>query len=438
MNSILVAAASSGQGKTTVTTGLIKHLTDEDMDIAPFKCGPDYIDTAHLAKAAGKKARNLDSVMMGRDAMFQVYSKGAASDMGIVEGAMGFFDGIDPLTFKGSSYDIAKSLNIPVLLVLDCSSMSYSAAAVLRGIASMGEDVRFAGVVLNNIASSRHEKLVIDAVKNHTEFEIIGSIPRGEEAVTPSRHLGIQTAMEQEESYFAACAKMVKANVNTELLLEKSRVRPIRMNSLTYTAPDKKAFIAMDEAFQFYYQENLDVLEDMGYEIKFFSPLKNETVEGADFVYLGGGYPELHAKELAKNKKTMESIKSFSDNGGKLYAECGGMMYLSKGIHTAKGFSRMTGIFDAECEMCEKRQALGYVRAKLVADCSFGKVGQINIGHEFHYSKLRKSAETPMYELTRVTDGKKSSDGMMKNNTFASYTHLHFLADDTFIKIFLR
>ncbi|MGE4266388.1 MAG: cobyrinate a,c-diamide synthase [Deferribacterales bacterium] len=432
-SSFIIAADKSGSGKTTLTTGIIRYLTRTGRTVAPFKCGPDYIDTLHLERASGRKAYNLDSVMLSRETVRNVYAHGCkGADAAVIEGVMGVLDGISHTDFKGSSADIAAITDVPCILVVDCSGSSYTAAAVVRGITELGK-MRIAGVVLNNIASDRHALLVRSAVETHTDCKVLGTLPRNSENLLGSRHLGIKTAMEIDDSYLDMCADFASANVDVDGLLSLcSAERPACVQEPA-VKPDRVAYVAYDKAFQFYYNSNMEFLTSQGFDVKFFSPLAGDGIDGADFVYIGGGYPELYAKELSESR-TAKIIKDYAENGGKLYAECGGLMYLSRGIHTDGGFFPMAGIFDCETRMCARRQALGYVRAELVKDCIMGAGGQSNVGHEFHYSAMEGYSGEYAYKLTRITDGKISRDGLIYKNTFAAYTHLHFLCDNPLIK----
>jgi cobyrinic acid a,c-diamide synthase len=432
-SSFMVAADKSGSGKTTLTTGIIRYLTRTGRTVAPFKCGPDYIDTLHLEKASGRKAYNLDSVMLTPETVRSVYADGCMdADAAVIEGVMGVLDGVSHRDFRGSSADVAAIADVPCVLVVDCSGSSYTAAAVIRGIAELGK-MRIAGVVLNNIASERHAFLVRSAVETHTDCKVLGTLPKNSENLLGSRHLGIKTAMEIDESYLDACADFASSNVNIDELMTLCRAeRPAAKSSVAAT-PSKVAYVAYDKAFQFYYNSNIEFLASAGYDVRYFSPLSGEGIDGADFVYIGGGYPELYAETLAKSP-TAKVLKDYAESGGKLYAECGGLMFLSRGIHTDSGFFPMAGVFDCETRMCARRQALGYVRAELVRDCIMGTAGQANTGHEFHYSAMEGWKGDFAYRLTRVTDGKTSGDGLVYKNTFAAYTHLHFLCENPLIK----
>jgi cobyrinic acid a,c-diamide synthase len=371
--------------------------------------------------------------MCSEDAVREIFAeKSFDADISVVEGAMGILDGVFAEDFYGSSAHVANVLKIPVLLVLDCSGSSFTPSAMVKGLNELLEtDIK--AVVLNNIASERHEFLVRSAIEKYTDVKVIGSIPKNPEQLLGSRHLGIKTAFEVDEQYLDNCAEIVRMNIDTDTLLEitESEVSiPVKEKTVSKT---KTAYVAYDEAFQFYYNSNIEWLENQGLDIKYFSPLNGDKIEDADFVYLGGGYPEIHAEKLSKNITTLSSVKEYVENGGILYAECGGLMYLTNGIYVDDVYYPMAGVIDADCRMCKRRQALGYARATLKNDCIMGKAGQSNIGHEFHYSALENYDGDFVYSLERVSDGKKSEDGILYKNCFAAYTHMHFLSDGTLV-----
>lgn len=431
ISSFLIAADKSGAGKTTLTTGIIRYLAQKGMTTAPFKCGPDYIDTLHLQRAALQKSYNLDTVMLSEQTVKNVFAMGChGAHAAVIEGAMGIFDGVDAHNFRGSSAHIASVLDVPVVLTVDCAGSSFTPAAVIKGIQSLLKSP-IKGVILNNIASARHAMLVRSAIETHTDAEVVGILPKNSDKLVASRHLGLKTALELDDVYLDVCAGFVEDNVDMTSILELCRIKRPKFIHQPDKKPVKKAYIAYDRAFQFYYNANIEYLSHQGFEIKYFSPLEGETPEDADFIYLGGGYPELYAQALSN--ETAEFIKDYAENGGYIYAECGGLMYLTKGIYGADGYYEMAGVIDASCRMCDRRQALGYVHAEVVKDCLMGTQGEHNIGHEFHYSALEDYHGEFCYTLTRITDGKKSGDGIAYKNTFASYTHLHFMSDNPLI-----
>lgn len=429
----MVAADKSGSGKTTLTTGLIRHYASHGRVVAPFKCGPDYIDTLHLERACGRKAYNLDTVMLTDETVRQVYAMGCGgADVAVTEGVMGIFDGVSAENFRGSSADVAAALGLPVVLVVDCSGSSFTAAAMIKGIQTLSK-AKIVGVVLNNIASSRHELLVRSAVEAHTDAAVLGVLPKDQDRLIQSRHLGIKTALEADEEYYDMCASFVAEHTDTDKIISLGQADRPNYTITENISNGKTVWIAYDEAFQFYYNSNLAYLAQKSFDIRFFSPLKGETPQEGGLLYLGGGYPEVHAEKLAEISTTAKWIREYAVNGGYIYAECGGLMYLSRGIHTDGGFYPMASVIDAECRMCGRRQALGYVRAELKNDCIIGRKGAYNIGHEFHYSALEKYDGAFAYNITRVTDGKMSEDGIIFKNVFAAYTHLNFMCDKPLI-----
>ncbi len=423
MKGFLIAADKSGSGKTTITTGIIYSLKKSGYKIAPFKCGPDYIDTLHLSKASGNKANNLDTVLLKEKELKNIFNKACSGkDIAIAEGVMGLFDGIGYKNFHGSSYEVASLLNLPIILIVNASSASFSIAATIKGFEHLCNNANIAGVILNNVASENHKKLLVNSIDSHTKVKVIGSIPKQKEKILNSRHLGIKTAFEISENYFEKCSNLVKQHVDLDFLKNLQIKNTVLENSYNEKChkKEKKCYVAYDEAFNFYYQANFDRIKSLGYEIIFFSPLKNETADNADFIYLGGGYPEIYAKQLSKNKKFLNSIKTHFEKNKPMIAECGGMMVLTKGIHMGNNFYEMTGIFDSETIMTEKRQALGYVKAELD--------GKEFIGHEFHYSKLVNNKENLILNITKITTGKKTNDGFFKKKTLATYVHFHFMS----------
>ncbi|WP_022670048.1 cobyrinate a,c-diamide synthase [Hippea alviniae] len=426
----IIAADRSGSGKTTITVGLLHTLKEKGYSIAPFKCGPDYIDTAHLTCASGSFAYNLDSIMLSRAELKDTFFENLIqADIGIVEGVMGLFDGIESYTFKASTYDIAKILNLPVVIVIDASKCSASIVASVKGFEELAREIKINGVIINNIGSSIHEKLVRDAIRNHSSLKILGIIPKNRELTLRSRHLGLKVAEETEKEEYEKIAEHIGKYANIDEIIRLSEIEFEYEIKHATTIKSKTALIAYDKAFNFYYQNNLRELEKMGYNLKFFSPLKNETVDNADFVYLGGGYPELYAERLSKSVKTIKSIAEHINSDKPLIAECGGMMLLSEGIYIDDEFYKMAKVFNVKIKMSKRRKALGYVKVKdLTKTFLEGPV----FGHEFHYSYYTQIDEQFSFELKKLTDGTVYKDGLMKNRAIASY--VHFLFSKKFLK----
>lgn len=444
MNGFLIAGDKSGAGKTTITTGIISSFKRRGLSVAPFKCGPDYIDTLHLGFAANCFAHNLDSVMLEESALRKIFMTATkGKDIAIAEGVMGLFDGIRPENFFGSSYQVASMVNLPIILVLNTASTSYSIAAILKGFDSLCTDTTIAGVILNNIASDNHENLLREAITMYTDIPIVGCVRRQKDLILGSRHLGIKTALEVDDAYLTACADLVDMYIDMDFLQNLSTSNKYCNNSnenkdiATNTKSNKTCYIAYDKAFNFYYEANLIELRERGYQIKLFSPLNNETVEKADFVYIGGGYPEIYAKEISENTAFLNSIKIYVESGKPLLAECGGMMILTEGISTEEGYFPMAGFFSAKSEMTKKRQALGYINAAVKEEMIKSFRGIQYIGHEFHYSKLYDIKEPYLFTLKKLTTGTEKEDGFYKKRTLASYAHFHFASTPSILDVVL-
>ncbi|AEA34553.1 cobyrinate a,c-diamide synthase [Hippea maritima] len=421
--SFLIAADRSNSGKTTITLGILSFLKKHNLSVAGFKCGPDYIDTLHLTRVSGSPAYNLDTIFETPQELKTTFSLAMNNvDVGVVEGVMGYFDGIDYATFKGSSYEVASILNLPVFLVLDVSGSSYSVASIVKGIVGLSKNAKVGGVILNNVASPLHESMVKSSIEYHTGIQVVGALKKGELPSLPSRHLGVYTALEVDDDFYDDLAKRVGLSVDIDRIIDVSNYQSD--TAVIYKTKEqpknKKAFVAFDEAFSFYYQHNLDYLAKLGYEVCFFSPMKDEAVDGADFVYLGGGYPELYADRLSSSKNTINSIVEYVNSDKPMLAECGGMIYLTKGIAKDGRFFDFCGVFDAACEMTKKREALGYVSVEGLGLRFSG------IGHEFHYSRLRSVNEPYAFKIKKLTTKSEYLDGFVKNRTISSYTHFYF------------
>ncbi len=392
--------------------------------VQPFKVGPDFIDPGHHTQICGRSSRNLDSYIMGEKGILETFkraSKGA--DFCIIEGVMGLYDGLDATEIASTAH-VAKILDVPVLLVVDARGASRSIAAVVKGFSEF-DRVNIQGIILNNAGSERHVKLVRDSLSEAgIRTPVVGSLPKNNELSIPSRHLGLHIAGEN--------------SLNTQLLsefIEKNvEMETIKNIASTYTVPDVeikeprgifnvRIGIAQDSAFCFYYQDSLDALKIMGAECIFFSPMSDKLPQ-VDGLYLGGGYPELYAKEL-ESSGTRRQIRKAADDGMPIYGECGALMYLNETLTTDRTY-RMAGILGAGSMMTDKLQALGYAEAEVTSDSLIAGKGTIIRGHEFHYSVTECGRDTRFaYRMKRgkgIVDGK---DGLMEHNTLASYMHTH-------------
>ncbi|MBF0540355.1 MAG: cobyrinate a,c-diamide synthase [Nitrospirae bacterium] len=415
----LIAATHSGAGKTTVSLGLMAALKKRGLTVQPFKCGPDFIDTGLHGLVCGKSSHNLDLYMCGRDYVTDLFNRKVQSaDISIVEGVMGLFDG-----GESSSAALAKALDIPIILIIDAKSMAQSAGAVLYGFLNYDKDVNIAGVIINNIGSPRHQKMVEEGLVGLSSIPILGFLPKNPDIVIPNRHLGLYTAYDNpiDDILLSRLIEHIEGNIDIDRLVGAYCICPMGQVLHAPTLPIIKIAVAMDKAFCFYYEENLQLLRNNGAEIVLFSPINDSVLpEGIDAVYLGGGYPELYGEQLSSNHTMINSIKGFAESGGVIYAECGGFVYLTQGIYDVDGgFSPLAGIFPVKARMKKGRAYLGYREVVLKRDTIIGKKGDILRGHEFHYSEI----EAMPKEIERVYN---ISEGFMIKNCLGSYVHIHF------------
>ncbi len=438
---LIIAGTSSGVGKTTVTLAILAALRQRGRRVQPFKAGPDFIDPSHHTAATGRPSRNLDGWMLGADLNRAIFTKAAAdADISIIEGMMGLFDGSSPVNEIGSTAEIAKQLDAPVLLVIDGSAMARSAAAMVSGYAQFDPALRVAGVLFNRVSSEGHYQLLKEAVELHTNVAVVGYL-RPDQAVTiTDRHLGLVTAMERGTGeLYDRLAKAAAETIDLDLVeelaqsagnLEASSVSPSVMRRAEKPV---RVGVAYDPAFCFYYQDNLELFEAAGAEVVKFSPLNDQVLPDVTMLYLGGGYPELYGEKLTGNVAMREAIRAFAERGGTIYAECGGMMYLTQAIRDFKGQSHdMVGLFPAEAVMKKSGLTLGYRTVELSQTCILGVSGVIARGHEFHYSTLVPRG--PLDFACSLSDARgdsKGRDGLVLDNVLALYTHLHFASQPT-------
>ncbi|MEP6932368.1 MAG: cobyrinate a,c-diamide synthase [Nitrospirota bacterium] len=440
---LVIAGTHSGVGKTTVTLAIMAALHQQGRRVQPFKVGPDFIDPGHHHAVTGLPSRNLDGWMLGEAINRDIFARAAAdADLSLIEGMMGLFDGSSPVNEVGSTAELAKQLDAPVLLVIDGSAMARSTAAMVSGYAKFDPGLRVVGVLFNRVSSDGHYKLLKEAVEQETDVVAVGYL-RPDPAVTISdRHLGLVTAMEQETGeLYSRLAKAAEETV--DLGRVETLARSCR--ELTAAVPQSvkrshgrsvRIGVAQDLAFCFYYPDNLELLEAEGVELVKFSPMNDQVLPEVDMLYLGGGYPELHGERLAGNVTMRTAIRKFAEQRGTIYAECGGMMYLTQAIHDFAGtVHEMVGLFPAESVMRTQSLTMGYRTMELSQDCILGASGTIARGHEFHYSTLvPKGTLDYACVLRDVREDLKGSDGLVVGNTLALYTHLHFASQPQMAK----
>ncbi len=423
---LVIAGTHSGCGKTTLTLGIMAALRRRGILIHPFKCGPDFIDPTLHQLVSGQVSRNLDVRMCGPDYVRDCFcSRVAAGGLAIVEGVMGLFDGA-----RGSAAHLARLLGLPVILVVDVRSAAESVAAVIRGFESVDPQVRVAGVILNRVGSQRHEALIRAAVRRWCTAEIIGAIPADARISLPARHLGLHMGSEVnlDIDHLAGIVTKHLDCARLERLGRQAQVCQWVPPAEDKTAASGQAVrlgVAWDEAFCFYYQDNLDMLAAAGAELCPFSPLHDRCLpRGLAGLYFGGGYPELHGAALAANREMRTSIRRFAGRGYPVYGECGGLMYLSQAIVDTSGTPHaMVGLFPAQVRMHRRLQSLGYRDVELTRPTLLGPRGQCCRGHEFHYSRMEPLPAT-VARAYRLGDGRR--EGYQVGNSLGSYVHLHW------------
>lgn len=433
---IVIAAASSGAGKTTATVGLCRALRARGLRVAIFKCGPDYLDPTYHERASGRPSYNLDGWMMGRQAAVATFIRGSAgADIALIEGVMGLFDGASPTGEEGSTAEMAKWLGAPVILLVDASGMARSLAALVGGFAAFDKDLRVAGVICNRIGSRGHLDLLGKAQRTPP---VLGGISKSPRLAFPERHLGLRTADRETvpETLFDAWGAAVAEGVDLDAVLAIARSAPALPGPDVATAtslspPRCRIGIAFDEAFHFYYDHNLRLLEELGAEIVRFSPLAADRLPELDGLYLGGGYPEVHADALSANVKMREAIVAFAAAGRPVYAECGGLMYLARAIRTLDGRTHpMVGLLPGEAVMSERLEALGYVEVETQTPTPLGPAGLRFRGHQFRYSRLEGVEDAAgAYTVRRRRGGETAREGYLSGSVLGSYVHAHWASN---------
>ena len=427
MKTLIISSNCSGGGKTTFTLGLMKALKNRSYDVQGYKVGPDYIDTGFHTEITGKVSRNLDLHLMGEEGVKASFSRGKG-DLAVIEGVMGLYDG-KGLDESCSTYSVSKVLdNSPILLVITPKAQSVTLCAEINGIKNF-KNANIVGVVLNCISAGFY-KLLKPAIEIHCGLKVFGYIPKDDELKLESRHLGLVQSVEvgNLNKKIEYLSEVIEKYIDLDEIIESFKEVKCFEDNYHLSKSNKRIAVAFDEAFRFYYKENLELLEEAG-EVIYFSPLRDKKIpEDIDFLYLGGGYPEVFKETLSKNTEMLNSIKEALDNGLKCYAECGGLMYLTGNIDNVN----MVGFLNGNSEMTKSLNRFGY------ATLLFKNI-EINC-HEFHKSKVNLNEET-MYDVIKTSyTGEKINwrCGYKKNNTLAGYPHVHFFGNLEFIKELLK
>jgi cobyrinic acid a,c-diamide synthase len=445
INSVMIAGTNSGCGKTTITLGIMYALSKKGLKVQPFKVGPDYIDTMFQSFATKRKSRNLDSYLLKDEFLEYIYSKNLKdADIGIIEGVMGFFDGVSGEFIKGSSAFVAKKLGIPVILVIDVKGMSNSVLAVIEGFKEFNnKDWNIKGVILNNISSIYHYELLKESIDKYFGNIVIGYLKKNENLKLKSRHLGLaqEEKIHNLKDKFNLLYDETVKGIDLEKIIKISKeAKNIEVNKNLINldcVKNTKIAVAKDKAFNFYYQDNLDLLEDLGCEISFFSPIVDKNIpDNINGIYIGGGYPELFSKELSENISLKDNIKKSAFNKMPIYAECGGLLYMLKSLKPFDDKTyEMTGIIDGIGFMTNKLKRFGYVEIEALTNNLIFKKGEKVKAHEFHYSDYEINTKNYTYYVKKKN--KTWNCGYVLNNVLAAYPHIHFYSNLNLVRNFI-
>lgn len=442
LNLFCIAGTNSGVGKTVITLAIIRAFINRGLPVQPFKCGPDYIDSEYLSRSARRDSYNLDTWMMGeKEVANTFYRKMQNADIGIVEGVMGLFDGTETESLKGSTASVANLLNIPIILVVNAKGLAQSIAAIVKGYHTLYEKINIAGVIANNVGSKEHKKILEETLKKHNLPPLIGILPKNKAFELSERHLGLTPDFETEkqEEWFNEIAEIVAENIDLNRLLKISETVKSNFNETKEKYFDNKLRlgIAYDEAFHFYYRDNLDLFEKHGFKLIKFSPLNDKKLsDNIDCLYFGGGFPEMFVEKLSANKSMINSVKKFAENDGVIFAECGGYMYLIENfINDSKHVFSMCGLLKGNAVMTNSLQNFGYKEVLLDKNCIFGEKGTEIKGHEFHWSKINfANLENNLFLVKGPRAENWNKSGQIYKNVFGSYIHLHFSSNQKIVK----
>jgi cobyrinic acid a,c-diamide synthase len=439
---IVIAATGSGVGKTTATVALMGAMRARGLKLAAFKCGPDYLDPTYHERAAGVRSHNLDGWMMTRDSVLASFARvSAGADLAVIEGMMGLFDSATPTGDEGSTAEIAKWLDAPVIIVTDASGIARTVAAIAHGFARFDPAVRVAGMICNRVGSRGHLDLLRAA---NPEVPIVGGFPAHPELSFPERHLGLLMADETTvpQRLIDAWTHLGSEWLDLDAILKIARSAPAIANLSASDPADVEPSshprcrigVAYDDAFHFYYEDNLNRLRSLGAELVNFSPTRDRKLPEVDGLYFGGGYPEAVARELSSNTAMLAAIRDFAARRGVVYAECGGLMYLCENIRTLDGaIWPMAALIPGVAVMSDRLQALGYVEVETSADSIIGPASTRFRGHQFRYSTLENSRADHridrVYNVKPRWGGAPFAEGYRVGNLLASYVHAHWASN---------
>ena len=448
---LIIAGVQSGVGKTTLSLGLMSALSNRGLVVQPFKVGPDYIDSGLHFQACGRRSHNLDSWMGTEEVLKTVFAKNAAdADVAVIEGVMGLFDGVKGGHIQGSTAELAILLDAPLILVVNVQGMAQSCVAIIKGFMDYEPRLKITAVVLNN-ASAYHQTVLRKNIEAELGIKVLGCLPRQAEIKMPSRHLGLLPADENTEiqAIIARMADLIEAQLEVDAIIKMAQAAAApninkeclaRLNQSRAEAKRTIIGVARDAAFSFYYQDNLDYLEELGAEIICFSPLKDATLPDMDGIYLGGGFPEMFLPQLEANHSMMNAIREAHQIAMPIYAECGGFIYLCERISDFAGrIWSGVGLVPAQASLSKCLEGLGYVEASAARDSILANQGEVLRGHEFHYSTISGFNDgQAAYHLNGGKGEDGRGDGYALDNLLGSYVHLHLRSNPTAANHFIN
>ncbi len=447
---VTLAAVKGGAGKTFISIGLISALNMLGHKIAAFKKGPDYIDAGWLGLASGSACRNLDSYLFEPDVLLNSFYNGSKhKDLAIIEGNRGIYDGVDS-NGSYSTAELAKFLKSPLVLILDVTKTTRTAAAVALGCKALDPDLDLRGIILNRVAGARHERVVREAVADATGLPVIGAVGKLPSGNLPQRHLGLLPLHEHPAAaeFVAGAGKIIADAVDLDAILRiASRASELKVPPSNFSRSDRisnfavKIGVLKDSAFQFYYPENLEALESRGATIIPISALSSASLPDLDALYIGGGFPETHVIQLAENSRFRDAVFKAAQSHLPIYAECGGLMFLSRNLVIDGTAYPMSGVFPVDTILDRKPRGLGYIEVETIAENPFYPIGSLIKGHEFHYSFVPMEDTSALKYAFRVTKGQGLDglrEGLTRWNVLATYLHIHALGEPLWAQALLR
>ena len=437
-----ISAAHKSSGKTIISLGLCRAISNLNSKVQSFKKGPDYIDPIWLAKATHQPCYNLDFFNMSSEEILDLYNNHSATDVSIVEGNKGLFDGMS-VDGGDANADLAKLLNLPVILVIDTNGMTRGIAPLLQGYQNFDHRVNIQGVILNKVGGNRHESKLINAIEHYTDLKVYGSVQRNKDLDIDERHLGLIPANEDDKSEIKInrISEIIADSINIKKILSDTPKNIISQSKPRESIPSSLTIaIPKDVAFGFYYQDDLDLFEELGAKISYFDAIRDSKLPECDGLFIGGGFPEMSLKELSSNKSLLTDIQNKINAGLPAYAECGGLMYLTNNIEYLDRSFPMVGVINANTVMTQRPVGRGYVEIEPTDSHPWKDVSRKISAHEFHYSRLENIATDYeyAYNVLRGVGINNKKDGIITKNLLATYSHLRSVGGNLWVQQFIE